>query len=83
MTHRSSSAAELDKKRIATSFPNVTKRYLAEHGATAHLVSLSGSVEVMIQLGVADAIVDLVETGSTLAANRLRILEEIGLTKPC
>lgn len=75
---RFSSAGDLDKKRIATSFPNVTEQYLAKHNATAHLVSLSGSVEVMIQLGVADAIVDLVETGSTLAANRLRILEEIG-----
>lgn len=73
-----SSAAELDQKRIATSFPNVTRRYLSDHGATAHLVSISGSVEVMIQLGVADAIVDLVETGSTLAANRLRILDQIG-----
>ncbi len=72
------SAAQLDSKRMATSFPQITERYLSEHGAKAHLVSLSGSVEVMIQLGVADAIVDLVETGSTLAANRLRILEEIG-----
>ncbi|MDA8744109.1 ATP phosphoribosyltransferase [Rubripirellula amarantea] len=72
------SAKDLDTKRIATSFPTVTKTYLAAHNATSHLVSLSGSVEVMIGLGVADAIVDLVETGSTLAANRLRILEEIG-----
>ena len=71
-------AADLDGRRIATSFPSLTERHLARHGATAHLVALSGSVEVMIQLGVADAIVDLVETGSTLAANRLRILEEIG-----
>lgn len=71
-------AGQLDKTRIATSFPNITSDYLAQHQADAHLVSLSGSVEVMIQLGVADAIVDLVETGSTLAANRLRILEEIG-----
>lgn len=72
------SANELDGKRIATSFPSITKAYLGQHNALAHLVSLSGSVEVMIQLGIADAIVDLVETGSTLAANRLRILEEIG-----
>ncbi|WP_182870252.1 ATP phosphoribosyltransferase [Stieleria mannarensis] len=72
------SANELDGKRIATSFPHITKAYLGQHNALAHMVSLSGSVEVMIQLGVADAIVDLVETGSTLAANRLRILEEIG-----
>ena len=72
------SAKDLDGKRIATSFPSITKAYLGQHNALAHMVSLSGSVEVMIQLGVADAIVDLVETGSTLAANRLRILEEIG-----
>jgi ATP phosphoribosyltransferase len=65
-------------KRVATSFPNVTRKYLADHQAEVHLVNLSGSVEVMITLGVADAIVDLVETGSTLAANRLRVLAEIG-----
>jgi ATP phosphoribosyltransferase len=47
-------------------------------GATAHLVELGGSVEIMVTLGVADAIVDLVETGSTLAANNLRILDNIG-----
>jgi ATP phosphoribosyltransferase len=69
---------ELNGKRLATSFPNITERYLASHGTQVHLVSLSGSVEIMTQLGVADAIVDLVETGSTLAANRLRILTEIG-----
>jgi ATP phosphoribosyltransferase len=69
--------ADLNKARVATSFPQITERYLATFGAAAHLVALSGSVEVMIQLGIADAIVDLVETGSTLAANRLRILEEI------
>ena len=72
------SAADLSGKRIATSFPHVTREFLSQHGAEAHIVELTGSVEVMIALGVADAIVDLVETGSTLAANRLRILEEIG-----
>jgi ATP phosphoribosyltransferase len=70
--------AELAGMRVATSFPNSTHAFLAQHGAEAHLVDLSGSVEVMIALGVADAIVDLVETGSTLAANRLRVLSEIG-----
>src|SRR5689334_5557386 len=72
------SAKHLDGKRVATSFPRVTEQYLAAHQAKAHLVNLSGSVEIMIALGVADAIVDLVETGSTLAANRLRILAEVG-----
>lgn len=70
--------SQLDGCRVATSFPQVTARYLAEHRAQVHLVPLSGSVEIMIALGVADAIVDLVETGSTLAANRLRVLAEIG-----
>ena len=68
---------QLNGKRIATSFPKITEDFLKEHQAEAHLVPLSGSVEIMIALGVADAVVDLVETGSTLAANRLRILDEI------
>jgi ATP phosphoribosyltransferase len=77
------SPAQLGDKRLATSFPNVTRNYLAQHqppgkSAKPHLVHLGGSVEIMITLGVADAIVDLVETGSTLAANRLRVLAEIG-----
>ena len=70
--------AQLGGKRIATSFPAVTKNFLSKHSSQAHLVELSGSVEIMISLGIADAIVDLVETGSTLAANRLRILTDIG-----
>lgn len=72
------SIEDLGDKRIATSFPGVTEQFLKSHGVNAHLVKLTGSVEVMIALGVADAIVDLVETGSTLAANRLEILTEIG-----
>ena len=70
--------SQLNGTRVATSFPRVTERFLAKHGAQVHLVHLSGSVEIMIGLKVADAIVDLVETGSTLAANQLRILTDIG-----
>jgi ATP phosphoribosyltransferase len=70
--------ADLANCRIATSFPNVTQKYLDKHKVTAHVVQLTGSVEVMITLGIADAIVDLVETGSTLAANRLTVLDELG-----
>ena len=70
-------SSELDGKRIATSFPRITETFLKSQEATAHMVPLSGSVEIMISLGVADAIVDLVETGSTLAANRLRVIENI------
>ncbi|MBX7106848.1 MAG: ATP phosphoribosyltransferase [Gemmataceae bacterium] len=73
-----SGPTELRGARIATSFPRITEDYFRQHGVDVHLVSLSGSVEIMISLGVAEAIVDLVETGSTLAANRLRVLDEIG-----
>lgn len=69
--------AQLEGCRVATSFPNITRRFLEREGGDAHLVVLSGSVEIMITLGVADVIVDLIETGSTLAANRLRVLTEI------
>jgi ATP phosphoribosyltransferase len=70
--------ADLAGRPIATSFPRVTQNYLDRHKVSAHVVRLTGSVEVMIALGVADAIVDLVETGSTLAANRLTVLDELG-----
>src|SRR5207244_1323235 len=50
---------ELAGRRIATSFPRITQAYLDRHKISAHIVQLTGSVEVMIALGVADAIVDL------------------------
>ncbi len=69
---------QLSGSRVATTFPRTTEQYLRAHRTEVHLVRLSGSVEIMVTLGVADAIVDLVETGSTLAANRLRVIDEIG-----
>jgi ATP phosphoribosyltransferase len=65
---------DLGGRRIATSFPRVTGRYLAERGVTAQVVEVSGAVEVTPQLGVADAIVDLVASGTTLRLNGLRPL---------
>lgn len=72
------SCSQLNGLRVASSFPEITRRFLAQQAVDVHLVELSGSVEIMIALGVAEAIVDLVETGSTLAANRLRVLTDIG-----
>jgi ATP phosphoribosyltransferase len=66
--------ADLDGLRVATSYPVSTRATLAEHGVTAELVLLSGSVEAAPRLGLADAIVDLVSTGSTMTANGLRRL---------
>jgi ATP phosphoribosyltransferase len=63
---------DLAGRRIATSFPRVTARYLAGCGVEAQVVEVRGAVEVTPQLGVADAVVDLVATGSTLRMNGLR-----------
>jgi ATP phosphoribosyltransferase len=59
-------------KRIATTYPNVLGRFLREQGIEAEIVTLSGAVEIAPRLGRADLICDLVSTGSTLTANRLR-----------
>ena len=67
--------ASLQGKRIATTYPYVLGRFLRERGIEADIVTLSGAVEIAPRLGRADAICDLVSTGSTLLANRLREVE--------
>jgi ATP phosphoribosyltransferase len=64
--------ADLDGLRVATAYPASTRRLLAERGVRCELVPVSGSVEAAPRLGLADAIVDLVSTGSTASANGLR-----------
>jgi len=64
--------ADLEGRRIATSHPRTAAKVLAEHGVTADLVRVAGSVEISPRLGLADAIIDLVSTGSTLRTNGLR-----------
>ncbi|HYI66539.1 MAG TPA: ATP phosphoribosyltransferase [Candidatus Limnocylindrales bacterium] len=66
------SAADLAGCRIATSFPRVTSAFLDAEGVQAQVVEVRGAVEVTPQLGVADAVVDLVASGSTLRMNGLR-----------
>ncbi|WP_122819509.1 ATP phosphoribosyltransferase [Nocardioides pantholopis] len=61
-----SEVADLAGTRIATSYDGVVRDFLAERGIAADVVRLDGAVETSIQLGVADAIADVVETGSTL-----------------
>ncbi|HEX2843842.1 MAG TPA: ATP phosphoribosyltransferase [Candidatus Limnocylindria bacterium] len=65
------SVQELAGARIATSFPRVTAAHLAACGVEAQVVEVRGAVEVTPQLGVADAVVDLVASGSTLRMNGL------------
>ncbi len=66
---------ELEGKRIATSYPALTRYLLEKKGISTEIVELSGSVEIAPGLGTADAISDLVSTGTTLRANHLRELE--------
>ena len=65
---------DLHGARVATVYPNLTARLLAESGLEVELVRVTGSVEVAPRLGLADAIVDLVSSGSTLRTNGLRSL---------
>lgn len=65
------SFADLQGRRIATSYPALTSSLLAEQGIEAEMVKLAGSVEIAPGLGTADAIADLVSTGTTLRANHL------------
>lgn len=66
---------QLQGVRIATSYPELTRHLLEQRGVQATIVELSGSVEIAPSLGTADAISDLVSTGTTLRANHLRELE--------
>lgn len=69
------SIADLDGCRIATSYPALTSSILSGHGVNAETVKFSGSVEIAPGLGTADAISDLVSTGTTLRANHLVEME--------
>lgn len=70
-------------RRIATTYPNLLGRVLRERGVDAEVVLLKGAVEIAPRLGKADAICDLVSTGNTLRANRLRELETIFESSAC
>ena len=63
--------------RVATVFPRLTTRFFAERGQTVEVVPMSGAAEIAPHLGIADLIVDLVSTGSTLRTNGLREIETV------
>jgi ATP phosphoribosyltransferase len=72
MEDKATRIEDLEGRRIATSHPNIAARVLAERGIKAEIVRVAGSVEISPRLGLADAIIDLVSTGSTLRTNGLR-----------
>lgn len=63
--------------RVATSFPRIARRWFDERGVDIEIAPVSGAAEIAPHLGVADVIVDLVSTGSTLRVNRLREIATI------
>lgn len=65
---------DLEGRRVATSHPQIAAKELAARGVSVEIVSVAGSVEISPRLGLADAIIDLVSTGSTLRTNGLRSL---------
>lgn len=65
------------KQRIATKYPNITTKYFRDQGKSIDIVKLEGSVELAPLLGLADDIVDIVETGNTLRENGLVVKEEM------
>ena len=64
---------DLEGLRVATSYPGLVEDFLVSHGVTAELVQLDGAVESAVRLGVADAVADVVSTGTTLRQAGLEI----------
>lgn len=69
---KAKSVRDLDGKRIATKLPNTARAYLRQKGVNAELLELSGATEIAPAANLADAVIDHVQTGRTLRANRLR-----------
>lgn len=70
---RFTSLSDLANVRVATSYPGLVGTFLAKHGVSVEMVTLDGAVESAVQLGVADAVADVVSTGSTLRKAGLEI----------
>jgi len=68
---------DLQGKRLATSYPGLLRHWLTDHGIEARLIALDGAVESAVRLGVADAIADVVDTGSTLRKAGLAVFGEV------
>jgi ATP phosphoribosyltransferase len=73
------SERRLGAMRIATKYPRIAERFFDEIGHEAEIVEVKGSVELAPLVGLADGIVDLVDTGRTLAENELEVRQEIAL----
>jgi ATP phosphoribosyltransferase len=71
------SVADMEGRTVATEFPTITRNFFDEQGVTPEIVEVSGATELTPHVGMADAIVDITSTGTTLEVNRLAIVEEV------
>jgi len=72
-----SSVKHLEGMKVATEFPVITRAYFKKHHVNVNLVLVGGACEAAPHLGIADAIVDLSSSGTTLKTNRLRVIDEV------
>jgi ATP phosphoribosyltransferase len=69
--------ADLDGLTVATEFPNIARNYFDEQGVDPDIVEVSGATELTPHVSMADAIIDITSTGTTLEVNRLAIIDEV------
>lgn len=74
------SVKQLAGQKVATEFPVITQSYFSKHKVTVNIVQVGGACEATPHLGIADAIVDLSSSGTTLKTNRLRVIDEVLVT---
>ncbi|WP_406660203.1 ATP phosphoribosyltransferase [Methanolobus sp. ZRKC3] len=71
------SSSELEGMRVATEFPNITRKYFENQGINIDIVKVSGACEMTPHVGIADAIVDISSSGTTLVTNHLKMIEKV------
>ncbi len=69
--------AHLGVIRVATKYPRVTEAYFADRGVQVEIVKLNGNIEIAPLIGIADQVVDITQTGTTLRENQLKIVAEV------
>lgn len=69
--------AHLGVIRVATKYPRVTEQYFAERGVQIEIVKLNGNIEIAPLIGIADQVVDITQTGTTLRENKLKIVADV------
>ncbi len=78
-----SSSKELEGMRVATEFPNITAKYFDNLGIDIEVIKVSGACEMTPHVGIADAIVDISSSGTTLVTNHLKMIEKVFTSSVC